>query len=62
MSARGDYDDLLHFISDQDPKKTKSIFLVHGDYRVQQHFREKILAKGFTAVEIPFQHQKIEVW
>jgi len=61
MSAHGDYDDLLHFISCQDPEKVKEIFLVHGEYEVQQHFRQKILDKGFAKVEIPYQHQKIEL-
>ncbi|MDF2433649.1 MAG: metallo-beta-lactamase family protein [Mucilaginibacter sp.] len=61
MSAHGDYEDLLRFISCQDPQKVKKVFLVHGEYEVQQHFREKILAKGFADVEIPFQHQKIEL-
>jgi len=61
MSAHGDYDDLLHFISAQDPAKVKKIFLVHGEYEVQQHFRQKIIDKGFANVEIPYQHQKIEL-
>jgi metallo-beta-lactamase family protein len=61
MSAHGDYEDLLHFISCQDPKKVKEIFLVHGEYEVQQHFRQKIRDKGFGKVEIPYQHQKIEI-
>lgn len=61
MSAHGDYDDLLRFISNQDAAKVKKVFLVHGEYDVQQHFREKILAKGFNDVEIPYQHQKIEL-
>ena len=61
MSAHGDYDDLLHFIACQDPEKVKKIFLVHGEYEVQQHFRDKILDKGFADVEIPYQHQKIEI-
>jgi metallo-beta-lactamase family protein len=61
MSAHGDYEDLLHFISGQDPKKVKNIFLVHGEYDVQRHFKEKILAKGFMAVDIPYQHEKIEL-
>lgn len=61
MSAHGDYEDLLRFISCQDPQKVKKVFLVHGEYAVQQHFREKILAKGFADVEIPFQNQKIEL-
>ena len=61
MSAHGDYEDLLHFISSQDPEKVKSIFLVHGEYEVQQHFKEKLIAKGFKDVEIPYQHQRIEL-
>jgi len=61
MSAHGDYEDLLHFVSCQDPRKVKKVFLVHGEYDVQQRFREKILAKGFAAVDIPYQHEKIEL-
>ncbi|MCR8557426.1 MBL fold metallo-hydrolase [Mucilaginibacter sp. BJC16-A38] len=61
MSAHGDYEDLLHFISCQDPKKVKEVFLVHGEYEVQQHFRQRILDKGFAKVEIPYQHEKIEI-
>jgi metallo-beta-lactamase family protein len=61
MSAHGDYDDLLHFIGSQDPQKVKKVFLVHGEYEVQQHFRQKILAKGFHSVDIPYQHEKIEL-
>lgn len=59
MSAHGDYEDLLQFLSGQDTDKVSKIFLVHGEYDVQQHFAERIKAKGFERVEIPFQHQKI---
>lgn len=59
MSAHGDYEDLLHFISAQDPQKVKTIFLVHGEYDVQQHFREKLMAKGYRNVEIPYLHQQV---
>ncbi|XHR93907.1 MBL fold metallo-hydrolase RNA specificity domain-containing protein [Mucilaginibacter sp. UC70_90] len=61
MSAHGDYDDLLHFISCQDPALVKTVFLVHGEYDVQQHFAGKIKAHGFHHVEIPYQHQKINL-
>jgi metallo-beta-lactamase family protein len=61
MSAHGDYEDLLRFISCQDPEKVKEVFLVHGEYEVQQHFAEKLKEKGFSKIEIPFQHQKIEL-
>lgn len=61
MSAHGDYEDLLQFISCQDPSKVKKVFLVHGEYDVQQVFREKILAKGFPIVEIPERHQEVQL-
>jgi metallo-beta-lactamase family protein len=61
MSAHGDYEDLLKFISCQDAVKVKKVFLVHGDYDVQQVFREKLIAKGFLNVEIPDRHQEFEL-
>lgn len=61
MSAHGDYEDLLKFMSCQDAKKVKKVFLVHGDYDVQQVFREKLIAKGFLNVEIPDRHQEFEL-
>jgi metallo-beta-lactamase family protein len=59
MSAHGDYDDLLHFLACQDPALVKTVFLVHGEYDIQQHFAGKLKAHGFYHVEIPYQHQKI---
>lgn len=61
MSAHGDYEDLLHFLSCQDPSLVKKVFLVHGEYEVQQEFAKKILEKGFTSVEIPEYHQEFEL-
>ncbi len=61
MSAHGDYEDLLHFLSCQDPAKVKQLFLVHGEYEVQQHFKKTLNDKGFMNVEIPYQHQRIEL-
>jgi metallo-beta-lactamase family protein len=61
MSAHGDYEDLLHFLNCQDPAKVKQLFLVHGEYEVQQHFSKTLNEKGFTHVEIPYQHQRIEL-
>jgi metallo-beta-lactamase family protein len=61
MSAHGDYEDLLHFLACQDPKKVKQLFLVHGEYEVQQHFAKTLQDKGFENVEIPYQHQRVEL-
>lgn len=56
MSAHGDYDDLCQWLSSQDPKKVRELFLVHGEYEVQQDFRDRLIKKGFDAVRIPEMH------
>ena len=58
MSAHGDYEDLLHFLSCQDPAKVKQLFLVHGEYEVQQHFAVRLNDNGFKQVTIPEYHQE----
>ena len=61
MSAHGDYNDLLQFVSCQDASKVKTIFLVHGEYDVQQVFKEKLHTAGFANVEIPDRHQSFDL-
>ncbi|MGZ3755349.1 MAG: MBL fold metallo-hydrolase RNA specificity domain-containing protein [Mucilaginibacter sp.] len=61
MSAHGDYEDLLHFLACQNPQAVKKLFLVHGEYAVQQLFAERLKDKGFSSVEIPAQHTKWEL-
>lgn len=59
MSAHGDYDDLSQFLSCQDPKLVKKLFLVHGEYPVQLDFQQRLIRKGFLDVEIPERHFEI---
>lgn len=59
MSAHGDYNDLCQWLACQDPKQVKKLFLVHGDYDVQQDFRNRLISKGFTDVEIPARHTEV---
>ncbi|MGN6637653.1 MAG: MBL fold metallo-hydrolase RNA specificity domain-containing protein [Mucilaginibacter sp.] len=59
MSAHGDYEDLLRFLSCQDPDQVKQLFLVHGEYHVQEHFAGKLNDAGFGNVQIPYQHQRV---
>ncbi|AOM76482.1 MBL fold metallo-hydrolase RNA specificity domain-containing protein [Pedobacter steynii] len=61
MSAHGDYEDLLQFLSGQDSNLIKQIFLVHGEYKVQQIFAGHLNDKGFHQVTIPEYHQEFEV-
>ncbi|HVM86826.1 MAG TPA: MBL fold metallo-hydrolase [Puia sp.] len=59
MSAHGDYNDLSQFLACQDSKKVKKLFIVHGEYEVQQAFKERLLKKGFMDIEIPPLHYEI---
>jgi metallo-beta-lactamase family protein len=61
MSAHGDYADLLHFLSGQDVGQVRAVFVVHGEYPVQQAFRERLMDKGFARVEIPDLHEAFEL-
>lgn len=61
MSAHGDCDDLCKFLSSQDASKVKAVFLVHGEYKVQQDFSARLERKEFKKVEIPAQHQEYEL-
>ncbi len=59
MSAHGDYNDLSQFLACQNPRDIKKLFIVHGEYPVQQDFRDRLIKKGFLDVEIPDLHQEI---
>lgn len=61
MSAHGDYDDLLDFISCQDLSKVKQLFLVHGEIEVQEKFRDRIIRSGVRNVSIPARHAEEEL-
>lgn len=61
MSAHGDYEDLLQFLSVQDAGKVKQLFLVHGEYDVQQNFAQRLKENGFKHVSIPEYHQEFEL-
>ena len=56
MSAHGDYDDLCQFLACQNPAAVKRMFIVHGEYPVQQEFQQRLMRKGFGDVEVPEMH------
>jgi metallo-beta-lactamase family protein len=59
MSAHGDYEDMSQWLACQDNRQVKKLFLVHGEYEVQQDFKKRLVKKGFADVEIPEQHYEI---
>jgi metallo-beta-lactamase family protein len=61
MSAHGDYDDLCQFLACQNPDLVEQLFLVHGEYDVQQDFKNRLIHKGFKNVVIPELHGEIKL-
>jgi metallo-beta-lactamase family protein len=53
MSAHGDYEDLSQWLACQDPRHVKKLFLVHGEYPVQEDFARRLVKKGFGEVVVP---------
>ncbi len=59
MSAHGDYEDMSQWLGSQDKSLVKEVFLVHGEYDVQQEFSRRLEKKGFRHVSIPDRHSTI---
>jgi metallo-beta-lactamase family protein len=59
LSAHGDYEELCQWLACQNPSDVKKLFLVHGEYDVQQRFSEKLMRKGFADVHIPALHEEV---
>ena len=53
FSAHGDYNEMLQFLSCQDAKKVKTLFVVHGNKEVMLSFKVKLQEKDFNNVIIP---------
>ena len=56
LSAHADSDDLLQFLSSQDPEKVKAVFLVRGEFNTQMAFQTRLEYKKFEKIYIPEQH------
>lgn len=52
-SAHADYSELIRFLSCQDKKKVKKIFLVHGESDSKISFKEKLMKEGYEEIIIP---------
>nr|MCU0333887.1 MBL fold metallo-hydrolase [Chitinophagaceae bacterium] len=56
MSAHGDYEDMLQWLSCQNTAQVKKLFLVHGEPEVQQQFAQRLRKKGYSQVVVPALH------
>lgn len=61
MSAHGDYNDLMAYLTCQNAASVKTVFIVHGEKDVQFDFKNSLAKNGFKDVIIPEMHQEIEL-
>ena len=60
FSAHGDQAEMLQFVNNQ-KKKAKQVFLVHGEYDTQQVWRSYLRHNGFENIIIPAQGESIRL-
>jgi metallo-beta-lactamase family protein len=61
FSGHGDYKELISFLSCQDKALIRKTFLVHGEYSVQEFYRDQLLSEGYTNIEIPRVGEEFEL-
>lgn len=57
-SAHGDRNEMLDYLSCQDPQIVKELFLVHGNYDSQKTYKSYLEEAGFPHVKIPERKEK----
>ena len=53
MSAHGDYEEMISYLSCQEINKVKAIYLVHGEEKAQKSFKNHLSKRGFKNIMIP---------
>lgn len=61
FSGHGDYNEMLGVLNCQDKSQIKKVFLVHGDLDAQTFYRERMVEKGYSNVEIPAVGDEFEL-
>lgn len=57
FSAHGDYSEMLRYLKCQGFNEVKEMFLVHGEFDVQEDWKAKLMEFGFRKVSIPEMHE-----
>lgn len=61
FSAHGDYNEMLKFLSCQNPSQVKQMFLVHGDDDVLPQWKAKLETAGFRNIVAPQLHESFDI-
>ena len=52
-SGHGDYKEMIEFLNCQDKNSLKQVFIVHGEYEVQQNYQQTLEKEGYSNIRIP---------
>ena len=61
FSGHGDYEEMIRYISCQDSKKVKHLFLVHGEEETQMHFADTLKHRGWKHISVPTFREEVEL-
>lgn len=61
LSGHADYGEMLRYISCQEKRRIKQIFLVHGEAETQSHFLNTLNKEGYKRVHIPEHKESVEL-
>ncbi len=61
LSGHGDYEEIIRYISCQDKKKMKGIFIVHGEEETQFHFADTLRDRGWKNISVPAFREEVEL-
>ena len=61
FSGHGDYTEMMRYISCQDKKRVKHLFLVHGEEQTQLHFAQTLGEAGWKHISIPAFRDEVDL-
>lgn len=61
LSAHGDREEMVRFLSCQNRSTVKTIFLVHGETDAKKAFSKRLMHEGYKEVIIPRKHEEIDL-
>ena len=61
LSGHGDYSEMMRYISCQDKRRVKRLFLVHGEEETQRNFAATLDKGGWHRISIPAFREEVEI-
>ena len=61
FSGHADYKELIQYLSCQNKKKIKKIYIVHGEGETRERYAEHLKEAGFTTAVVPYFRNVVEL-